>query len=69
MVINDGEEFIVDEISDLEDVNLIMGMLDIFDEVEVDLLGLIIENEEVVLILGLKMIFGGDGRKFVINII
>ncbi|GKV62120.1 hypothetical protein LMRF06_1118 [Listeria monocytogenes] len=53
-VTNDGEEFIVDEISDLEDVNSTTGTLDTSDEVEVDLSGLTIENEEAVLTPGLK---------------
>ncbi|EAC4300598.1 trypsin-like serine protease [Listeria monocytogenes] len=66
-VTNDGEEFIVDEISDLEDVNSTTGTLDTSDEVEVDLSGLTIENEEAVLTPGLKTIFGGDGRKLVTN--
>ncbi|EAV9885182.1 trypsin-like serine protease [Listeria monocytogenes] len=66
-VTNDGEEFIVDEISDSEDVNSTTGTLDTSDEVEVDLSGLTIENEEAVLTPGLKTIFGGDGRKLVTN--
>ncbi|HDU1284145.1 TPA: trypsin-like peptidase domain-containing protein [Listeria monocytogenes] len=66
-VTNDGEEFIVDEISDLEDVNSTTGTLDTSGEVEVDLSGLTIENEEAVLTPGLKTIFGGDGRKLVTN--
>ncbi|MGC9267643.1 trypsin-like peptidase domain-containing protein, partial [Listeria ivanovii] len=45
-VTNDGEDFIVDEISDLEDVNATEGTLDTSDAQEVDLSGIEFVNDE-----------------------
>lgn len=66
-VTNDGEEFIVDEISDLEDVNATEGTLDTSDAQEVDLSGIEFVNDEQEVIPSVKSIFGADGRKLVTN--
>ncbi|MBC1359861.1 serine protease, partial [Listeria booriae] len=66
-VTNDGEDFIVDEISDLEDVNATEGTLDTSDAEEVDLSGIEVMKDEQEIIPGIKSIFGSDGRKLVTN--
>ncbi|MBC1680309.1 trypsin-like serine protease [Listeria welshimeri] len=66
-VTNAGEDFIVDEISDLEDVNATEGTLDTSDAEEVDLSGIEVMKDEQEIIPGIKSIFGSDGRKLVTN--